>query len=335
MRTLKQALVLMMAGGMLTPALSAQSIWQKMKQAAEQANKNAQAQSHQAHSTQQTAATAPPASARDAQPAADSNTSSAAAAAPVNVDSPAMKALYRKLDVGGVQLGMTPQEAQAALLGRNRAFVKGQAQPFVFTDLPNVEFTSHVIFAANDETVTLGLTIQPMQPEVLSIGRGTKYEIDHQPIAKNTVAALLAKYGPVSILEDTPSADEIFILWIYDGEGNLVSKARAEKIRSCGVGFKEPSSGYISHDALIPHWDVNCAPYTILKAILKTNPHINIVNSRGQSLPPGLMSSMSVEVTSNPLFTKNVEATRQMVLDAKAANLQKNKKAAEKNVPTL
>lgn len=335
MCTLGAAMVLIVVGAMFQPTASAQSFWQKMKQAAKQSQQNAAAQ--QRH-TQPTSARN--SSAQSSQPAAAGNTPTASAATPVNVDSPALNALYRKLDIGGVQLGMTPQAAQAALQHRNPALVKEQVQPFAFTDLPNTEFTSRVNFTepaaqkAVIENISLGLTLQPMQPEVLSIFRATKYAIDHMPTAKNTVAALQAKYGPVSLLEDSPSANEIFILWIFDGGGSLVSKARAEKIRSCGVNFREPSSGYIGRDALLPHWDTNCAPYTILKAILKTN-FANMLNSRGQSLPTGLVMSMQVVVTSNPLFTKTVTAARQMVLAAKDANVKKNEKATDKNVPTL
>lgn len=321
MRTLKLIFVLLAACAMATPALPAQSILEKLKQVAEQVQQNIQAQ-QQRHGSQ----SAPTSTATTAQPAGSP--------APVNLDSPALEALYRKLDVGGVQLGMTPEQAQAALQSRNRALVKSQGQPFAFTDLPNVEFTSHADFVAKDEHVILGLTLQPMQPEVLSIFRGTKYDADHMPSAKNTVAALQAKYGPESLLEDSPSANEIFILWIFDERGNLVPKARAEKIRSCGVNFREPSSGYIGHDALLPHWNTNCEPYTIQKAILKTN-FANMLNSRGQSLPTGLLMSMQVVVTSNPLFTRTVTATRQMVLAAKGANVKKNEKATAKNVPTL
>ncbi|MBN9614311.1 MAG: hypothetical protein J0G35_01945 [Acidobacteriales bacterium] len=328
---------MMMAGGMLTPALSAQSVWQKMKQSVQQAERNAQAQQHR---TQPASAKGSSPSAAASDGMASSGAASPAAPAAVDLSSPTMKALYRKLDIGGVQLGMTPQAAQAALQSRNRALVKYEVQPFAFTDLPNTEFTSRVNFkgpaARKDETesISLGLTLQPMQPEVLSIFRGTDYAIDYQPTAKNTVAALQAKYGPESLLEDSPSANEIFILWIFDGGGNLVSKARAEKIRSCGGNFREPSSGYIGRDALLPHWNTNCEPYTILKAILKTN-FANALDSHGRSLPTGLLTGLQVVVTSNPLFTKTVTATRQMILAAKAANVQKNKKAADKNVPTL
>lgn len=325
MRIWSMAVIAIAAGVMLQPIAPAQSVWQRMKQAAKQAEQNAEARSRQQQIANH------PASSRPAQQA---QAASQPASPPADLSSSAMKALFRKLDVGGAQIGMRPQEASAVLLRRNPSFLEQRATPFAFTDLPNVKFTSQVAFSGRDEKVVLGLALQPMQPEVLSIFRSTSYEIDHQPTAVNTVAALRAKYGPESLLEDSPSANEIFILWIYDGGANLVSKARAEKIRTCGVNFRDPSVGYIDHDALIPHWNTDCEPYTIMKAILKTSLP-NMLNSRGQSLPPGLLSSLNVVVVSNPLFTKTVLGARQMVLAAKAANLQQTKKAADKNAPSL
>lgn len=336
MRTLKQVFVLMMAGGMLTPVLSAQSIWQKMKQSVQQAERNAQAQQHK---KQPTSATSAPASASTGAPATGA---AAQTSPPADLSSPAMKALYQKLDVGGVTLGMSSQAAQAALQSRNRTLVKGQVQPFVFSDLPKVEFTSHDVYQTTQpqyEVVTLGLTLQPMQPEVVAIGRETRYEIEHQPTGDNTVAALRAKYGPETTREDNALMNTISLRWLFDGEGNQVPKSQAKKFvdtylsNSCPMTFQEPTSGYIGR-GLRKGWDVNCAPYTVLKAELQLTSRGNH-DTHGQSLPPGLVRTMGVTAVSLPLFTKAVNATRQMVLAAKAANLQKNKKAADKNVPSL
>jgi hypothetical protein len=336
-RTLKQALLLTMAGGMLTPMLSAQSVWQKMKQSVKQAEQNAQAQQRKKQAT----------SAKSSSPSAAAANGAASTDAaiqtspPADLSSPAMKALYQKLDVGGVQLGMTSQAAQTALQSRNRALVKGQVQPFVFTDLPKTDFTSHDVYNATQpqyEVVTLGLTLQPMQPQVEAIGRETRYEIEHQPTGENTVAALQAKYGPETTRTDSVIMHTISLQWIFDGEGNQIPKSQAKKFvdrflsNSCPMTFQEPGSGYIGR-GLRPGWDANCAPYTILKAEL--NLTLAAHDTHGRSLPPGLVRTMGVSLVSLPLFTKTVETTRKMVLDAKAANLQKNKKAADQNVPTL
>jgi hypothetical protein len=336
MKILRQVLVVMLAGGISTPVVSAQSIWQKMKQSMKQAQENTKAQQHKTQ----------PASAKTSSASTPATSGAAStdiqASQPADLSSPAMKALYRKLDVGGVQIGMTAQAAQAALQSRNRALTKGQVQPFVFSDLPNVEFTSHDVYQATQpqyEVVTLGLTVPPMQPEVEAVGRETRYEIEHQPTGDNTVAALRAKYGPETTREDNALMHTISLRWIFDGEGNQIPQSQAKKFvdkylsNSCPMTFQEPGSGYIGR-GLRNGWDANCAPYTVLKAELQLSGPGNH-DTHGQSLPPGLVRTMGVTVVSLPLFTKTVNATRQMVLDAKAANVQKNKKAADKNKPIL
>lgn len=332
MKILRQALVLLTAGAMVTPALSAQSFWQKVKQSAQQAERNAQAQQRQrqaqsGNTTRSTAAT------QNTQ----STTADSPAAAPVNVDSSALKALYRKLDVDGVQIGMKPEEASAILLRRTPSFIE-QKTTYAFTDLPNTALTSSIHFRAagiTNENIILGLTLQPMQPEVLSIFRVSNYEIDHQPTGENTIAALRTKYGPESIREDNPAMETMGLTWVFDGEGNLLSKAGADKMRTvCGGVFREPTAGWVNNDGVAPHWRENCGPYTIMIAALTLNPP-GMQSSNGQSLPPGLLSQLKQVVVSYPLFSKTLAETRQMVLAAKDANVQKNKKAADKNVPTL
>lgn len=272
MRTWNPAVLLIAAGMVLQPVAPAQSVWRKMKQSMQQAERNAQAQSRQAHQTQQTSAHTSSASAGHAQPvAANRGASVSAPPAAVDISSPVIKALYRKLEVGGVALGMSSREAQTALQSRNRCLAKGQVQPFVFSDLPNTEFTSRAVYTATQpqyEIVSLGLTLQPMQPEVLSIGRETRYEIDHQPTGDNTIAALRAKYGSETTREDIPLMDSTNLRWVFDGEGHVLSKSQAQRfLNACPQSFQEPSSGYIG-GGLRKGWDVNCEPYTFLKANL-------------------------------------------------------------------
>lgn len=329
MRTWISATILVAVAAMFQPTARAQSIWQKMKQAAKQSEQNAQAQQRQRQQAQQRGST-PATNARQA--AADPPPP------PVDLSSPVFKALFHKLDIGGVQMGMTPQEARAIIHHRYPSLTESQERPYVFNDLPNTEFTPELVFPApgsNNGTMRVGLTLQPMQPEVLSISRSTEYEPGHAPTADNTVAALRAKYGPETKRDDTPLMDTISLLWVFDGAGNQVSSSDVERfLGSCPRTYVAPSAGYVSSPDTKKVWSANCRSSTLLLATIKTYAG-NLTNSQGQSLPQGLVWKMGVDTICYPLFMKTTDEARAMVLAAKDANLQKTKKAADQVAPTL
>lgn len=326
-------IVLIAVGVMFQPAASAQSFWQRMKQSAQQAERNAQAQQRQ-RQAQSVRSNGPAAATRNTQ----STTADSPAAAPVNVDSPALKALYHKLDVGGLQMGMTLQEARAVLHQRYPSFTENQERPYVFTDLPQTEFLPQIVLApgghTDDGNMYIGLTIPPMQPVVLSILRNTGYERDHAPTVDNTVAALRAKYGPESKMTPITQWDQLELIWVFDGAGNQVPGRDVERFLGvCAPMYREPAAGFVSNPETIT-WSANCKSSTILKATV-ANYVGNLTNSQGQSLPQGLVRRIEVDAISFPLFMKTIGEARQMVLAAKDANLKKTKKAADQNVPTL
>lgn len=336
MKILKQVLVLIMVGGMFTPALSAQSVWQKMKQSVQQAERNAQAQQHQ---TQPTSAKASSPSA-----AASGGTASTGAevqtSTPADLSSPAMKALYRKLDVGGVALGMTSKEAQAVIQSRNRTLAPSST-PFGFTDLPTTSFVSKVTFqtpGSMDEIQDLYLTLQPMQPEVLSIRRYTRYNEHNVPTVNNTIAALQAKYGPETSRKIEQSGEVTTLFWLFDGEGRLVPENHAKDpnqdlIGWCAAGEIELDvreglrSGGFSRNNL-------CAPLTVVRAELHEWEQTR-KNSHGQSLPRGMLFQMFVTASSYPLMKESTTATLKMLVDARDARQKKEQEGAEHRAAPL
>jgi hypothetical protein len=327
----KQGVVLLAAGTMVSPMLTAQNVWQKMKQAAQQAQRNAQAKQ----------AERPTAAANTARPA--SGAPAAAVAAPVqpvaDLSSPAMTELYRKLDVGGVWLGMPADAAQAAIKQRAPALLV-EPHRFGFSDLPQTTLTDTIVFRpqrddlSTEERIRLGLTMQPMQPAALSVFRHTRYDEKNAPTLANTVAALRAKYGHESVATSRDAVHETVYIWIFDATGRQVTPAlRDNVVQWCGMNDVEsplPSvkSGYGATQSF------DCSPYTVLRATLEEWSSRR-TNRVGQEMPPGLLFQMDVMSISNPLLKSSSDATRQMLVTARAERQQKEKSAAGKNVPVL
>lgn len=333
MKTLKQGLVLMMAGGMLAPALSAQSVWQKMKQAAKQAEQNAQAQQHK---TQQSAST----NATSGQAAAQAQSATQVASSPADLSSSALQAVNRKLDVGGVWLGMSADAAQAAILKRNPKLTSAP-HSFGFPETPNTKFTDQVMFSAKVpdysstvETVNLGLTLQPMPPEVAFVSRHTEYSETDAPTIATTVEALRAKYGPESVILPKDPTSTTTYIWFFDGSGKQIKPTdRFGVIAACGQSTPSTVLSMLKQNEPSTV-DRYCSNLTVLTAALEEwTPRRTLHN--GQTMPPGVLFQMGVTAISNPLLEKSTADTRNMLISARKGEQQQKKNAAGQNKPIL
>lgn len=332
MKTLKQVLVLLMAGGMLAPALAAQSVWQKMKQAAKQADQKAQAQQH----ATQTAGT----NVTSGQAATQTQSTTQVSSAAADPSSPALQAVNRKLEVGGVWLGMPADAAQATILKRNP---KLTANPhhFGFAETQNTSYTDQIVFSEHVpdysntvETMNLGLTLQPMPLQVAYITRHTQYSETQAPTIANTVEALRAKYGLESVILPKDPTSTTTYIWFFDGSGKQIKPTdRFGSIAACGQSSPSTVLSMLKQNEPSTV-DQYCSNLTVLAAALEEwTPRRTLHN--GQTMPLGVLFQMSVTAISNPLLQKSTAETRNMLISARKGEQQQKKNSANKNVPTL
>lgn len=333
MKSLQQVLVLMIAGGMFAPVLSAQSVWQKMKQAAKQAEQNAQAQQHKT----QTATTNSASSGQAATPVQAAMQVSSSVADP---SSPVLQAVDRKLEVGGVWLGMPADAAQAAILKRNPKLAANPHR-FGFAETPNTSYTDQVVFSehvpdysSTVETMGLGFTLQPMPLQVAYITRHTQYSETQAPTIANTVEALRAKYGPESVILPKDPTSTTTYIWFFDGSGKQIKPTdRFGSIAACGQSSPSTVLSMLKQNEPSTV-DQYCSNLTVLAAALEEwTPRRTLHN--GQTMPPGVLFQMSVTATSNPLLQKSTADTRNMLTAARKGEQQQKKSSANKNVPIL
>lgn len=300
MRTMTQVLVLMMISGVLTPSLSAQSIWQKMKQSVQQAEQNAKAQQHK---TQQPAST----NSTPSQSTAQSQSATPVSSSPADLSSPALQPVNRKLEIGEVWLGMPADAAQAAILKWNPKLTAKPHQ-FGFAETQNTMYIDQVVFSEHVtdysstlETMQLGLTLQPMPLQVAYITRHTQYSEADAPTIANTVEALRAKYGTESVILPKDATSTTTYIWFFDGSGKQIKPTdRFGVIAACGQS--SPSTVLSILKQTEPSTvEQYCSNLTVLTVALEEwTPRRTLHN--GQTMPSGGPFQMGVTAISNPLL---------------------------------
>lgn len=227
--------------GCVSQAVRAQSIWNKMKQATLQqeckdGNQSAcqslaRQRQGQAQSSQQPQQ-APKQQQPGAQPSHAGYQPASASAQPANgeLDSScctadAMKKMAAAagfLDVVGIKLGMTPQQAAAAIRAHNPALTLKQvtirlAHPGVagFNRVPHYIVAYNAEKPAGWEVIVVEFTTPPNAPVVAAISRFTNFE---PTIVANLVNGLDKKYG-----EEYPRSGSFGRAWLFDQDGKSVT----------------------------------------------------------------------------------------------------------------
>ena len=225
--------------GCASQAASAQSIWDKMKQAALQqeckdGNQNAcrslarqgqmqggqqpqQASKQQQSSAQSSHAGYRPVSAptQSANEEPDSTCCTADAMKK-------MAAAAGFIDVVGIKLGMTPQQAVAAIRAHNPALTVKQvtirlAHPGTngFDRVPHYIVAYNAEKPAGWEVIVAEFTTPPNAPVVAAISRFTNFE---PTIVANLVSGLDKKYG-----EEYPRSGNFERVWLFDQNGKPIT----------------------------------------------------------------------------------------------------------------
>jgi hypothetical protein len=138
------------------------------------------------------------------------------------------------VDVIGVKLGMPLKAALDVVKAHNSNLAMEPLTLPPYEALPGVQMTPLVqsqrytsTSGPEKEYVGLLVTTAPSEPLVWGVMRELWYEKeDTRPTIDTILGALRQKYGPELLNE------QIRLTWIYDAQGQLVSKAKANEIMS-------------------------------------------------------------------------------------------------------
>src|SRR5579883_1616011 len=134
------------------------------------------------------------------------------------------------LDIVGFKIGMSEEDAVAALKPHNARFyvnqpaikLEGIAEPVK----PVAMATASASASQGNENMTLLFTLPPSKKVLWGIQRVVGYVPDQRPSLDATLNALRQKYGPESIPPVTNSG-VANLVWVFDANGNLLSRAQA------------------------------------------------------------------------------------------------------------
>ena len=297
---------------------SAQSLWDKIKQNADQAKQQGQQASQQIPKKPATKPAAAPAA---SAPPADANAQSAGSDTFGTPDgTAAIAAAVGNVDIVGIKLGMPMQDAVNALKAENMSFkqtVVAQACVSVSAQCSKPA-TPHetvgISAVAPNESVFISFT--PAAPqEVFSVKRQLKLP----PTGVDAVVASLnKKYGPESLNSDSAgnplgsSAGVKSYVWLFDLQGHLAPGDQAAAFVDCadianvgdnGVGSlggdnAAISFGTQSHDNIASGPNDDPYPYPGTNHCVA----VTAVTAMMQVDANGMANSLAVEIGSFPLL---------------------------------
>lgn len=217
--------------------LQAQNVWDKLKQGVKQAEQQQPKQQQAPQQQQQTAAQSATAS---YQPVAASSGANGSEPDSSCCTAEAMKKMAADasfLDIVGIKLGMTPQQATAAIKAHNPALHIYQVDlRLTHPGSHSFQRVPHFIVACNNcpgknvpvgaEVITLEFTTPPNAPLLAVATRYTNFE---PTLMANLVSSVEKKYGP----EFHGSGSNR--VWLYEPGGKPVT-ASSSAINQCAYG---------------------------------------------------------------------------------------------------
>jgi hypothetical protein len=237
---------------------------------------------------------------------------------------PAANAAEPNLDVAGVKIGMSLDNAVAALKADNPKFyvnvVSHQWEGFTAPLHPFVQAQFNGTDPGESESMSLLVTMAPGPGQVWGIDRLCGYPADKRPATVNIVSALRQKYGP----ENVPPGQSLQtqnLAWVYDETGNLLPEDKARQaLATCGTllqthfGNNDDYTSYseIQTGKFAPQ---DCGGIIVIKA-----------NVQSTLLNPGTTDyvaySLNVQMTRYSMYRTAMVATRAVVAAAAQAREQ-------------
>ena len=225
------------------------------------------------------------------------------------------------LDVAGVKIGMSMNDAIAALKADNSKFyinvVSHQWEGFSAPLHPFVLAQSTGDKPGDSENISLLFTMAPGPEQVWGIDRLCGYRADNRSSAANVVAALRKKYGMESV-PPGPSLQTQNLAWVFDESGSLLPEAKARQaLATCGTILQ---THFGNNDDPTSYREVQTGKYATADCgafiVIKANVQSTLLN-------PGTSDyvaySLDVQMTHYSMYRTAIEATRAVVSAAAQA----------------
>jgi hypothetical protein len=251
------------------------------------------------------------------------------------------------LDIVGIKLGMTPEQATAAIKAFNPAYkiepinarLTHPTNPGTFVRVPETIQAHTVNMDTNKgqvDAIIIFLTSPPNPPVVKKVNRYLGFPVGQPVTAGNLLDALRKKYGQ----ESTGAGNGSNAVWIYDSNGKLITRPPTNPELNCA-----PIAGGGSQMA-DPTRDGTGVSLDYLKQ-LQANPGLTSLGCAGssfvsasevgESYPPNSPQiQMSVTIESGALTYFDLKSEHdwlQAELDAK--NKQINNQNQNRAAPTF
>ncbi|HKU25956.1 MAG TPA: hypothetical protein VJQ54_10830 [Candidatus Sulfotelmatobacter sp.] len=265
------------------------------------------------------------------------------------------------VDVVGVKLGMTGEQAMAALKEANPKFkidvIRSPGRWDYLARLTDdssadptkqwvigLQANAPVVGSYSPETINVGMTTHPNQSFVYVVSRVITFQEGAMPAAENVLAGLRKKYGPESY--PVPAATgEGFpdVRWVFDTKGQLVGGPIGKTIaQSCGTRpagvimpdisgstteLKKDGNTIVGQTAITFPGDpskpyLHCEDWVVLRVVF-TKP---IITSP-------LVSGMESNLWHLPLYVSGLNATYTWADQLRKAQADKKLKEADKVMP--
>ena len=205
------------------------------------------------------------------------------------------------MDVIGLRLGMTPEEAKTALQAYD-ATMRLDEQHSKLPRLPNSSYLRWISATSKTgEQVIVEFAPPPHAPTVINLTRTAKYSEGARPTLDKTLQALKQKYGQPSI-DKTDNAMMRQLIWLHDGTGKIMASAPVDRIQPCTMTSTDQLINVPQHN--MPAADCGLA----LKVLLATG--INAAPG-GRSLESdGLVGQLTTTMTNAGELVRTTQATR-------------------------
>ncbi|MDE1175708.1 MAG: hypothetical protein PW789_03795 [Edaphobacter sp.] len=334
MRLISRVILLFLLLPPTAPAMSAQSVWDKLKQAASQLPKETTNKSRPAAA--QTDKAQPAKSQKPDAPAADRGFISTPETGTPELTA-SLAASSGFLEVTGIKVGMSVKDAVAALKAHN-SLLKVTPQTYVHQLIPDQTLISGVkaeiplVTGQIFESYEIAFSAQPSAGFVTAVTHNVHYPPGQQPAFTSAIEGMRAKYGKENLVPRANAADPSFF-WIMDLHGNLISGPDLQRIvETCTSPFLSEeweraadtvANGYDERKLSIG--TLRCSNYATIGVFFQG------------SLIPGqkdyLLDNLMVVASNGALYRSATEATHAQYLAAqKQVDADKMNKAEKKGV---
>ncbi len=139
------------------------------------------------------------------------------------------------MDVIGLRLGMTPQNAKAALQAHNAGMRIEEKYDQLF-QVPDSRYLRHISTTTNrGEQIFIEFAPPPHAPVAVKLSRTTRYAAGTRPTLAKTLQALEQKYSAPTLNDSNTTTHQLS--WLHDRTGNKIASTSTELAQRCTQTF--------------------------------------------------------------------------------------------------